>query len=79
MLVGQVGVRQSISELGFLIGGLFLAHLLSRYFPGLPVVVAAAMCTGAMYAVWRDSRVRSKLERAMDGDELASSRFPKAR
>ena len=61
MLAGQIGVRQSISELGFLIAGLFLAYLLSEYWPGLAIVVAAAMCAGAIFAVWRESRSYMKL------------------
>ncbi len=56
MLVGQIGVKQSISELGFLIAGLFLAYLLSAFWPGLAIVVAAAMCGGAIYATWREAR-----------------------
>jgi len=65
MLAGQIGVRQSISELGFLIAGLFLAYLLSDYWPGLAIVVAAAMCTGAIYAVWRESRQYVKLSEGL--------------
>jgi hypothetical protein len=56
MLAGQIGVRQSISELGFLIAGLFLAYLLSEFWAGLAIIVAAAMCGGAIFAVWRESR-----------------------
>ena len=61
MLAGQIGVRQSISELGFLVAGLFLAYLLSEFWPGLGVVVAAAMCIGAIYAVWRESRAAARI------------------
>ena len=61
MLAGQIGVRQSVSELGFLVAGLCLAYLLSDYWPGLGIVVAAAMCTGAIYAVWRESRAAARL------------------
>lgn len=61
MLAGQIGVRQSISELGFLVAGLFLAYLLSDFFPGLSIIVAAAMCVGAIYAVWRESRAGARL------------------
>ena len=61
MLAGQIGVRQSISELGFLVAGLFLAYLLSEFWPGLGIVVAAAMCIGAIYAVWRESRAAARL------------------
>jgi hypothetical protein len=61
MLLGQMSVRQSISELGFLIAGLFLAYLLSSYWPGLSIVVAATMCGGAIYAVWRESRAQTRL------------------
>ncbi len=66
MLAGQIGVRQSISELGFLIAGLFLAYLLSDYWPGLAIVVAAAMCAGAIFAVWRESRIYTKLSEALE-------------
>ncbi len=68
MLAGQVGVRQSISELGFLIAGLFLAYLLSEYWPGLAIVVAAAMCAGAIFAVWREARVGVKLSEALSSE-----------
>ena len=61
MLAGQAGVRQSINELGFLISGLFLAFLLSAYWPGLAIVVAAAMCGGSIFAVWRESRISAKM------------------
>ena len=68
MLAGQMGVRQSISELGFLIAGLFLAYLLSEYWPGLAIVVAAAMCGGAIYrrlargAGWRRSSAETLMQ-----------------
>ena len=61
MLAGQAGVRQSISELGFLISGLYLAHLLSPYFPGVGILVAAAMCVGAIHSVWRENRLVTRL------------------
>jgi hypothetical protein len=61
MLAGQMKVRQSVSELGFLISGLFLAYLLSDFFPGAAIVVAAAMCVGAIYAVWRESQAISRM------------------
>ena len=61
MLSGQAGVRQSISELGFMISGLFLAFLLSDFWPGLAIVVAAAMCAGSIFAVWRESRTSARL------------------
>lgn len=67
MLAGQIATRQSISELGFMIAGLFLAYLLSDFWPGLAIVVAAAMCAGAIYAVWRESRAGARLT-----DDLAS-------
>lgn len=63
MLAGQIGVRQSISELGFLVAGLILAYLLSDFWPGLAIVVAAAMCTGAIYAVWREMRAAARIQR----------------
>jgi hypothetical protein len=61
MLAGQAGVRQSISELGFLISGLYLAHLLSAFFPGVGIVVAAAMCVGAIHSVWRENRFAARI------------------
>jgi hypothetical protein len=83
MLAGQVRMRQSISELGFLIAGLFLAFLLSEYLPTVSIVVAAAMSAGAMCAVWRDSREMARLKKAMDDEERvalwAPRRFPEAR
>lgn len=69
MLAGQTGVRQSVSELGFLISGLFLAYLLSDFFPGLSIIVAAAMCMGAIYAVWRESRASARLTEEMSAAE----------
>jgi Flp pilus assembly protein TadB len=69
MLAGQSGVRQSISELGFLVSGLFLAYLLSEYWPGLAIVVAAAMCAGAIFAVWRESRVGARLSEEFPSSE----------
>jgi hypothetical protein len=66
MLASQVATRQSIGELGFMISGLFLAYVLSDFWPGLAIVVAAAMCAGAIYAVWRESRAGARLT-----DELA--------
>jgi hypothetical protein len=60
MLASQAGVRQSISELGFLVSGLFLAYLLSAFWPGLAIVVAAAMCAGSIFAVWRESRAGAR-------------------
>ncbi len=65
MLAGQIAVKQSISELGFLISGLFLAYLLSAYWPGLAIVVAAAMCGGAIYAVWREARNQLKFTESL--------------
>ena len=62
MLAGQIGVRQSISELGFLVSGLILAYLLSDFWPGLAIVVAAAMCTGAIFAVWREARAGARVQ-----------------
>jgi hypothetical protein len=70
MLAGQIGVRQSISELGFLIAGLFLAYLLSEFWPGLAIVVAAAMCAGAIFAVWRESRSHIRLTEALEANAL---------
>lgn len=61
MLAGQAAVRQSISELGFLVSGLFLAFLLSDFWPGLAIVVAAAMCAGSIFAVWRETRTGARL------------------
>jgi hypothetical protein len=60
MLAGQAGMRQSISELGFLVSGLFLAYLLSEFWPGLAIVVAAAMCAGSIFSVWRESRTGAR-------------------
>lgn len=60
MLASQAGIRQSISELGFLISGLFLAYLLSDFWAGLAIVVAAAMSAGAIFAVWRESRIGAR-------------------
>jgi hypothetical protein len=61
MLAAQVDVKKAIGELGFLVAGLFLSYLLSEYRPGLAIVVAAAMCGGAIYAVWRDTRLHVQL------------------
>lgn len=69
MLAGQIAMRQSISELGFMISGLFLAYLLSDFWPGLAIVVAAAMCAGAIYAVWRESRAGARLSEDMESVE----------
>ena len=74
MLAGQIGVRQSISELGFLIAGLFLAYLLSEYWPGLAIVVAAAMCGGAIYTVWREARSHLQLSEALLRNSEANRR-----
>lgn len=63
MLAGQIGVRQSISELGFLVSGLILAYLLSEFWPGLAIVVAAAMCAGAIFAVWRETKAGERVQR----------------
>jgi hypothetical protein len=73
MLVGQIGVRQSISELGFLVAGLFLAYLLSEFWSGLAIVVAAAMCGGAIYAVWRESRSFVRLNETLQADAEVQS------
>jgi hypothetical protein len=73
MLAGQAGVRQSISELGFLISGLYLAHLLSAFFPGVGILVAAAMCVGAIHSVWRESRTGARLV-----EERAAAPVPEA-
>jgi len=69
MLAGQIGVRQSIGELGFLIAGLFLAYLLSDFYPGAAVVVAAAMCGGAIYTVWREARAGARLSEELDSED----------
>lgn len=69
MLAGQAAVRQSISELGFLIAGLFLAYLLSDFWPGLAVVVAAAMCSGSIYAVWREARAGAQIHEGWTSPE----------
>jgi hypothetical protein len=61
MLASQAGIRQSVSELGFVISGLFLAYLLSAFWPGLSIVVAAAMCGGSIFAVWRESRASARI------------------
>lgn len=68
MLAAQISVKQSISELGFLIAGLFLAYLLSAYWPGLAIVVAAAMCAGAIYAVWREARSYVKIHEMLSDE-----------
>jgi hypothetical protein len=68
MLAGQMSMRQSVRELGFLISGLFLAYLLSEYWAGLAIVVAAAMCGGAIVAVWRESRAQHHLMEMMRDD-----------
>ncbi len=65
MLAGQIGVRQSISELGFLVAGLFLAYLLSEFWAGLAIIVAAAMCGGAIYAVWREGRSHTRVTESL--------------
>ena len=69
MLAGQIGVRQSIGELGFLIAGLFLAYLLSDFMPTLAIVVAAFMCAGAMYTIWREARAGQRLNDELDENE----------
>lgn len=69
MLAGQITVRQSVAELGFLIAGLALALLLSEYWPALAIVVAAALSTGAMLAVWRESQAAVRLHKQPEADE----------
>jgi hypothetical protein len=68
MLAAQMSMRQSVRELGFLISGLFLAYLLSEYWAGLAIVVAAAMCGGAIVATWRESKAQSRLVEMMTAD-----------
>jgi len=73
MLAGQMRVKQSVSELGFLIAGLFLAFLLSDFFPGAAIVVAAAMCVGAAYAVWRESQAIARAGEPASAEEKTSA------
>ncbi len=78
MLTGQMKMRQSVSELGFLISGLFLAFLLSDFFPGAAIVVAAAMCAGAIYAVWREGQAIARMTGSPASAEEQASAEKKA-
>ena len=75
MLASQLALRKSFSELGFLIASLFLAYLLSEFWPGLAIVVAAAFCVGAMYSAHIDKRAEAKIRSELRSDrERLSSR-----
>jgi hypothetical protein len=67
MLAAQAGTKQAVRELSFLISALALAFGLSEYFAGLAPVVAAFLCAGCIYTLWRENRSQEQFASEMTG------------